>query len=261
MLSHSGKTEEQFGKTAGAYLSSAVHSQGPDLIAVAEKLGDATVATVLDLGCGAGHLSFTIAPHVKSVVAYDLSSTMLQVVIDEAARRNLRNITTKQGRAEELPFADASFDWVCTRYSAHHWMEVSRAIREIRRVLKPDGTLIVIDTCAPANPLLDTHMQAIDLFRDGSHVRDYTFVEWSSMLGAQGFQIESHNSWKILLEFKAWVERMQTPPQHVDALRSLLNKVPQEVRDYFQISEDCSFRADSMLIEAKRAPLEEGSED
>ena len=78
MLSHSSKTKEQFGKTAKAYLSSAVHSQGSDLLAVAGMFGNASGATVLDLGCGAGHLSFTIAPHVKSVVAYDLSSEMLR---------------------------------------------------------------------------------------------------------------------------------------------------------------------------------------
>lgn len=255
MPSHSSKTEEQFGKTANAYLSSAVHSQGPDLIAVAEMFGNADGATVLDLGCGAGHLSFTIAPHVKSVIAYDLSSEMLTVVDDEAERRNLRNITITRGHAQELPFADANFEWVCTRYSAHHWMEISRAIREIHRVLKPGGTLIVIDTYAPAIPLLDTHMQAIELFRDGSHVRNYTFAEWTAMLEAQGFQIEAHKFWKIPLEFKAWVERMQTPSQHVDALSSLLKKAPQEVRSYFQIAEDGSFKADSLLIEAKRVPV------
>jgi len=256
MLSHSNKTEEQFGKTANAYLSSAVHSQGSDLIAVTEMFANAADATVLDLGCGAGHLSFTIAPHVKSVIAYDLSSEMLTVVVAEAQRRNLKNIIITKGHAQELPFPDASFEWVCTRYSAHHWMEISQAIREIHRVLKPGGTLMVIDTCAPAIPLLDTHMQAIELFRDGSHVRNYTFAEWTAMLAAQGFQIGAHKFWKIPIEFKTWVERMQTPAQHVDALRSLLKKVPQEVRSYFQIAEDGSFQADSLLIEAKRVSVE-----
>jgi ubiquinone/menaquinone biosynthesis C-methylase UbiE len=260
MASHSSKTAEQFGKTANAYLSSAVHRQGPDLIVVTAMFGNAAAgATVLDLGCGAGHLSFTIAPHVKQVVAYDLSSEMLKVVEDEAARRHLRNITTTQGHVQELPFPDASFDWICTRYSAHHWLEIDRAIAETRRVLTPGGTLIVIDTYAPAIPLLDTHMQAFELLRDGSHVRNYTFAEWSALLGAQGFQIEAQRFWKIALDFKAWVERMQTPPLHVEALRSLMKMAPQEVRRYFEIAEDGSFQGDSLFIEAKRVGVDRSS--
>jgi ubiquinone/menaquinone biosynthesis C-methylase UbiE len=258
MASHSNKTAEQFGKTANAYLSSAVHRQGPDLIAVTAMFGNAAVgASVLDLGCGAGHLSFTIAPHVKQVVAYDLSSEMLKVVEDEAARRGLKNITTTQGHVQKLPFPDASFDWVCTRYSAHHWLEIDRAITEIRRVLTPGGKLIVIDTYAPATPLLDTHLQTLELLRDGSHVRNYTFAEWSAMLIAQGLQIEAHKFWKIALDFKTWVERMQTPPLHVDVLQSLMNKAPQEVRSYFQIAEDGSFQGDSLFIEAKQIVVQE----
>jgi ubiquinone/menaquinone biosynthesis C-methylase UbiE len=255
MSSHTSKVEEQFGRVANAYLSSTVHNQGADLTAVTEKFRDASHATVLDLGCGAGHLSFAVAPHVKSVIAYDLSSEMLEVVHHEAERRNLSNLVTRQGRVEELPFEDASFDAVCTRYSAHHWTKLPQAITEIHRVLKPGGTFIVIDTCAPASPLLDSHLQAIELFRDGSHVRNYTHAQWVAMLEAQGFEIKSHTFWKISIDFKAWVERMRTPPLHVEALRSLLKNVPHEVRNYFQIAEDGSFRQDTILIEAQRGAV------
>ena len=254
MTNHTRKVEEQFGRVADAYLSSIVHRHGADLATVAEKFSAASNATVLDLGSGAGHLSFAISPRVRSTIAYDLSSEMLDVVRREAERRNLRNIITKQGHVDELPFEDSSFDWVCTRYSAHHWTGVPQAIREIRRVLKPAGTFILIDTCAPANPLLDTHLQAIELFRDGSHVRNYTHAEWAAMLGAQGFEIKAHTLWKTSIDFKSWVQRMRTPSLHVAALGSLLKSAPQEVRDYYHIAEDGSFRQDSILIEAKHAP-------
>lgn len=252
MLTHAGKTAEQFGSTAHAYLSSTVHSNGADLDAVAGRLSQATEATVLDLGCGAGHLSFTIAPLVKSVTAYDLSSEMLEVVRTEAKRRALGNLTTIQGNVQQLPFADASFDWVCTRYSAHHWTEIKSAIREMHRVLKPGGGLIVIDLCTPQHPLLDTHLQAIELLRDSSHLRDYSFTEWKTMLETQGFAIEAHTFWRLPLNFQSWVERAQTPQLYVEAIRSLFKKAPQEVRDYFEVAEDGSFCADTVLIEAKR---------
>jgi ubiquinone/menaquinone biosynthesis C-methylase UbiE len=255
MTSHTGKVQEQFGSVAAAYLTSAVHSQGADLTMVAEKFSHARNADVLDLGCGAGHLTFAIAPRVRSIVAFDLSSEMLDVVRGEAERRNLPNITTKQGRVGELPFEDATFDSVCTRYSAHHWTNVPHALREIRRVLKPDGTFMLIDTCAPAGPLLDSHLQAIELLRDGSHVRNYSHAQWSEMLHAHGFKVQAHNLWKISIDFNSWVRRMRTPPLHVETLRSLWQHAPEEVRNYFHVAEDSSFQQDSIFIESKRAPV------
>ena len=205
---------------------------------------------MLDLGCGAGHLSFAVAPQVGAVVAYDLSTEMIDIVTNEAMRRDLRNVVTKEGQVESLPFEDASFDWVCTRYSAHHWTEIRRALSEARRSLKRGGGLIVIDTCAPTNPLLDTHLQTIELLRDGSHVRNYTPTEWKSMLMEAGFVVNAQSAWKIPIDFNAWIGRMRTPTVYVDAIRSLLHNAPREVLDYFQVAEDGSFALDTIMMEA-----------
>jgi hypothetical protein len=51
------------------------------------------------------------------------------------------------------------------------------------------------------------------------------------------------------MEFASWVGRMQTPVVYVEAIRSLLQDAPQEVRDYFQINADCSFTIDAAMIE------------
>src|SRR6185437_12969138 len=137
-----------------------------------------TQGRALDLGCGGGHVSFAVAPHVCEVVAYDLSAEMLAVVATAAHERGLRNLATQQGVAERLPFADASFDYVFSRWSAHHWRDLEAGLREAARVLKPGGTAVFIDTATPAQALLDTFLQAIELLRDPSHVRDYSQVEW-----------------------------------------------------------------------------------
>ena len=100
MTSHASKVGKQFGTVAEAYLSSTVHSRGADLEAITAKLRDQSGARVLDLGCGAGHLSFAVAPQVEAVVAYDLSTEMIDIVNNEAKRRDLRNVFTKEGQAE-----------------------------------------------------------------------------------------------------------------------------------------------------------------
>ena len=250
MVSHTSKVGKQFGAVAEAYLSSTVHSQGAELETIAQRLQGRSGARVLDLGCGAGHVSFAAARHAGSVIAYDLSAKMTDLVAREAEQRNLPNIDTQTGHAEELPFEDAAFDWVCTRYSAHHWTEVRKALRETRRVLKPGGGLIIVDLFAPAKPLLDTHLQTIELLRDGSHVRDYSSLEWRSMIEEAGFEMGQQHDWKVPLNFDAWVGRMKTPSVYVGAIRALLANAPQEVREYFQIEEDGSFVCDAMLVEA-----------
>jgi ubiquinone/menaquinone biosynthesis C-methylase UbiE len=251
MQNHTSKVGQQFGAVAEAYLSSRVHSQGADLEAVVEKLNQKPLGRVLDLGCGAGHLSFASAFFAETVVAYDLSPEMIEIVDREARQRKHDNLSVQRGQVEELPFEDRTFDWVVTRYSAHHWNDVRRALREARRVLKSDGTLIIIDVCAPEDPLLDTHLQTVELLRDGSHVRNYSLSNWNSMLVEAEFQIDNHSIWKLPLDFKAWVERMKTPVLFVDAIQALMRNVPQEVRNHFQIAHDGSFVLESVLIEAR----------
>jgi ubiquinone/menaquinone biosynthesis C-methylase UbiE len=250
--SHQTKVSEQFGSTPEAYLSSAVHSQGADLQAVVGRLTRKPCGSVLDMGCGAGHLSFAIAPDAEHVVAYDLSPEMLQIVSREAGRRGFTNLSTQQGKAEVLPFSNGTFDWVCTRYSAHHWTDIRVALREAWRVLKPGGSIIVIDVCAPSDALLDSHLQAVELLRDGSHVRDYRNYEWLQMLTGAGFTPRSSFEWKLPLAFSPWIERMKTPPVFVHAIRELLSNAPHEVRSYFQVSIDSSFVPDAALFEASR---------
>ena len=93
----------QFGSRAGAYLTSAVHAQGADLDALAALVHGQPDAQVLDLGCGAGHVSFAASPHVRSVVACDLSPEMLDVVARAAATRGYANVTTEQGVRRASP--------------------------------------------------------------------------------------------------------------------------------------------------------------
>lgn len=148
---HTQVVQKQFGEQASAYLSSAVHAQGTEFALLQAELAGQGAARLLDLGCGAGHVSFHVAPLVKEVVAYDLSQQMLDVVAAAAADRGLGNIRTVHGAAERLPFADGEFDFVFSRYSAHHWSDLGLALREVRRVLKPGGVAVFVDVLSPAS--------------------------------------------------------------------------------------------------------------
>lgn len=243
MRTHNESVNSQFDSQANAYLSSAVHAQGSDLQAagayVVQHMMSSGVG--LDLGCGAGHLSFALAPALSKVVAADASPGMLEVVEKAAKQRELGHIETVQTMVESLPFADASFDVVATRYSAHHWGDVPAALSEARRVLKPGGLLLVIDVLGYENPLVDTHFQTIELLRDTSHVRDYAETEWQRMLAAAGFEIQDRQAWPVRLEFSSWVERMRTPELNVQAIRALQNVAPKQVHEALHYEDEGSF--------------------
>ena len=250
MRTHEQTVQSQFDPRAHLYLTSAVHSAGPDLER-AKALVSQTVPTdaqALDIGCGGGHLSFALAPHVARMVALDPSPGMLATVSSAAAAKGLRQIEVRQGNAQSLPFDDRSFPLVCTRYSAHHWTRLEAAVREIARVLAPGGHALVIDTLGQDEPLVDTFMQSIELLRDPSHVRNRSRAEWRSLLQAAGLIELEAAEWPIRLEFASWTERMRTPADRVAVIRSLQDGAPQEVREALEIGPEGSFTSRTGLF-------------
>ena len=229
--SHHDNVEKQFGSQASAYLTSTVHASGRDLQRLAERLADFPQAKVLDMGCGAGHASFTAA----------------------AKEKGFSNIVTQQGYAETLPFADASFDVVISRYSAHHWHDVGQALREVKRVLKPGGVIIVMDVMSPGHPVRDVWLQTVEALRDTSHVRNYSSGEWLTLATEAGLVVNQLLTDRLPLEFSSWVARMRTPEPLVEAIRLYQQSASAEVKAYFELQEDGSFTSDTILFEAHKA--------
>ncbi|MGH8435342.1 MAG: class I SAM-dependent methyltransferase [Pseudomonas sp.] len=252
MSDHQQVVQRQFGEQANAYLSSQVHAQGVEFSLLQAAVEGRADARVLDLGCGAGHVSFHLAPLVGEVLAYDLSAQMLEVVAATAEQRGLGNVRTEHGAAEKLPFADGEFDFVFSRYSAHHWSDLGLALREVRRVLKPGGVAAFIDVMSPGSPLLDTHLQTVEVLRDTSHVRDYSVAEWLQQVSDAGLYTRSHSRQRLRLEFGSWVERMRTPEVFRVAIRALQAAVSEEVRKYFEIADDGSFSTDVLVLWTER---------
>jgi ubiquinone/menaquinone biosynthesis C-methylase UbiE len=229
-----------------------VHAQGADLDDLARRFAGLGSARVLDLGCGAGHASYAIARHVQEVCAYDVSSEMLEVVKRAAVDRGLHNVRTQQGAAERLPFEAQSFDVVVSRLSAHHWRDVPAALREVARVVTPGGTAVFIDSAGADDVLCDGHLQAIELLRDRSHVRNYTLQQWQAMFAAAGFACEESDRWRMSIQFASWIARMRTPPACAVAIAHVWQHAPAEVREHYRVQPDGSFELDILRVVATR---------
>jgi SAM-dependent methyltransferase len=250
---HESLVVTQFGPRAAAYVNSVTHSQGEDLIDLAAMMRGRHGTRVLDLGCGGGHAAFAVAPAVAEVVAFDLSREMVDAVAVEAKRRGLNNIVTRQGAVDGLPFDDGEFDLVMTRFSMHHWTDLGASLAQARRVVKADGRAVFIDTVSPGKPALDTFLQAFELLRDPSHVRNYSVAELRAALAAARFEVVAITARRIPIAFGPWLERMNTPAVRAEAIRALQRLVAAPARQHFAIAGDGSFELDTAMIEARPA--------
>lgn len=240
----------QFGAHAQAYVVSAVHSGGADLEALAARVAKTAPQRALDLGTGGGHVAYILARAAKVVTAVDLSANMLAAVAAEARRRGFSNIETVEARAENLPFPDAHFDFLATRFSAHHWRDARAGLCEARRVLRAGAPAVFVDVVSPEAPALDTFFQAIELLRDISHVRDYSRGEWRDMLSRAGFVVTAERFWRLRMDFADWTGRIGTPAVLAQAIRALQQQADEETRLHFAIENDGSFVLDAALFEA-----------
>ena len=113
---------------------------------------------ILDIACGTGDFSLAIAGRMhpdSRITGLDLSEGMLAVMRDKVAKAGLQDrIGCEQGDSEAMRFADASFDVVTIAFGIRNFAHREAALREIRRVLKPGGRLVILELSVPENRIL-----------------------------------------------------------------------------------------------------------
>ena len=220
-------SQEQFGQNSAFYLTSTPHATGKSLQRLVELTAPQKNWRVLDIATGGGHVAYTFAPHVARVWATDITQEMLDMVKAEAAKRGLGNLRTTYAKAEALPFEDESFDLVTCRIAPHHFDSIPDYLAEAHRVLKPGGTLAVVDNVVPAGPVGD-YVNAFERLRDPSHLRAWTMDEWRAAIKAAGFAIGHEEQLFKPMVFKSWASRYDDVMKRL--LSALLTQATPEVK-------------------------------
>jgi SAM-dependent methyltransferase len=183
---------------AEIYRRSAAHSSGPDLDLVVEWA--AGCATAIDVATGGGHVTRRLREAGLQVVSCDPSPGMAPDVICFA---------------EELPFADRSFDLSVTRVAAHHFRDVAQATRELARVASK--RVVVVDNLA-----MGPDVEEAEKIRDPSHVRNYSEEEWRGFFADAGLVVEEVQTFDFPIELEPWLERTQCTGNDAERVRALV---------------------------------------
>ncbi|HEV8602026.1 MAG TPA: class I SAM-dependent methyltransferase [Gaiellaceae bacterium] len=185
---------------AQAMRESPTHREGPDLDLVVELCEPGPGVTALDVATGGGHVARRLREAGCNVVSADPAPGMQPDVIC---------------RAEDLPFADGSFDVVACRIAAHHFEDVAVAVQEMARVAR--NRMVVQD-----NLFQSEQVEEAERLHDPSHVRCYSEDEWRSFFAAAGLEVDALEVMRRRLPLEPWLERAETPPDDAARVRELL---------------------------------------
>jgi len=224
-----------FGARADKYTTSAAHTDPWVLGRVVELSAPESGWAALDLGTGTGHTAFAIAPHVAHVSGADLTPEMLAEAHKLQAARSIANVSWLIADVHRLPFDASAFQLVTCRRAAHHFADIHRSLREMRRVLRPGGRLVIDDRSVPEDDFVDACMNQLDRYHDESHVRQYRPGEWRQMLEALGYLVETVEPYTRHRPLSAFTERVS--PENVRRIHQTLDGLNDAQREALNLVE------------------------
>jgi SAM-dependent methyltransferase len=182
---------------AEAYRESEAHRSGADLDLLVEW---AEGETALDVATGGGHVARRLREAGFTVVTVDPAPGMRADVVS---------------RAEDLPFADGSFDVVVSRIAPHHFADVRASLAEMARVAR--GLVLIVDTLHR-----DENVEEAERLRDPTHVRSYGEAEWTALFQDSGLAVEAVELIETDIDVEAWLARAGCEGAEAARVRELL---------------------------------------
>jgi ubiquinone/menaquinone biosynthesis C-methylase UbiE len=211
---HKEAVQRQFTKTAEAFSKSAVRDT-PEL--VAEKVEFArpqATDAALDVACGPGTFVLALAPRVRFAHGLDLTEEMLRQARAFQQERQIANACFLRGEAEHLPYPDAAFDLVTCQFSFHHMPRPELALKEMFRMMKPEGRMLIIDTLGPeSDEKFELHTR-IESLRDPSHALSLRLTTFLRLFDEQGLDILRQSIKRRPRSFNHWMLRAGLEPKH-----------------------------------------------
>jgi ubiquinone/menaquinone biosynthesis C-methylase UbiE len=177
---------------------------------IGEHVPVSATDVVLDVAGGSGQLGRYLAERARLAVVLDLTREMLEAGAASAREAATANVIFAEGDATRLPFADAQFDLVVSRFAFHHMDEPTRAALEMARVCKPGGLVAVIDLVAEEGALGRSHNE-LERRRDPSHTRALERAELNDLLADAGLGAQVIAERPQTMDAERWLSQAQPP--------------------------------------------------
>lgn len=203
--SHTQKIQKQFNRQASEYAQT---NQAKDVRAM-DGLVRLTKtdhsSQTLDVACGPGRLTMAFARQAKSATGLDVTENLLDIGRTEAKKLGLDNIKFTFGSALDMPFKNNNFDTVSCRAAFHHFSKPEQVLKEMVRVLKPGGEILIADILGNEDTATATHHDELEQLCDPTHVRCIPKSDFERLFDATGLAIKSSRFGTMNYNVEQWL--------------------------------------------------------
>lgn len=217
---HDRRILEQFTRQAEPFAQVPAHSDAEPVALLRDALALRPDDVVLDVACGPGIVACGLAPHCSRVEGMDVVPAMIEQARKRQAEAGLRNLAWRTGHAEALPYDNASFSVVVTRYSFHHLQEPRLVLAEMSRVCQRGGRIAVADV-TPEPDKRDAY-DVLELLRDPSHVKAWTLKELTAMAEGLPLRLEHVSGYSLDIDVEDQLRASFPPEGNADRIRSMI---------------------------------------
>lgn len=216
-MDYFSRVKEEFKRQAETLSVASVFTDSGVLEQIRIAVKPTKAMKVLDLGCGPGIVTAALAPDVKEIVAYDLTPEMIEKARKKCNESGLKNVRFELGSAEQLPFEEESFDCVVARLTIHHFLDPHRVMKEVVRVTRRGGKVVVADVVSSENEEEATLHNALEMLRDPTHLRMFPQSEMLELFQSNGLRITFTATWEMQRDYEEWI-RITNAPERVEPL-------------------------------------------
>lgn len=219
MGSHNSRILDQFTRQAAPFAAAAAIRNEEALNRIVQWAGTGPKDTVLDVACGPGLLACAFARVAKHATGVDMTPAMLEQARKTQQEQGLKNVSWQAGDVYSLPFPTAQFSIVSSRFAFHHLQDPMAALKEMKRVCKPSGRIVVADM-APLPAKADA-LNAAELLRDPSHVRALPVEEMVGLFDQADLATPQVSSYRMEGELEDLLSRSFPSEGDADRLRTI----------------------------------------
>jgi ubiquinone/menaquinone biosynthesis C-methylase UbiE len=243
--SHDEAIREEFERAAGHFAErTAGRFDAMDVVAFS---GAAPGETVVEVGAGTGNFLALFRDVASRLVAVDLTPAMLS----QARRHEVLHLVAGDGRS--LPLKSASADLVASAQALHHVHDPASVVKEMRRVARPGGRVLIVDQVATERYEEALMMTQLELARDPSHAASRPPSAYRMVARAAGLEIVEEKVVESEQRLSTWMWPGEFPEERIAAVDALIRKIgPETGMGFEREGDDWVFTRRRLMLLARR---------